>query len=163
MLIKISQLKSGLNEWQEKIPPGSLSLDSQVFQHAVAVRFRVDKQSSRLAIDITAAAEGEFVCDRCSEDFKKSIDGSVQITFIERAEPIPDEMPGDDLRSFRVGQDEIDLSVEIRDALLLAQPIQVVCQDDCKGLCAGCGANLNFEECRCENNTSNTIGDLFEK
>ncbi len=28
-------------------------------------------------------------------------------------------------------------------------PEQILCRADCAGLCAGCGANLNDEECRC--------------
>ncbi|WP_366936345.1 DUF177 domain-containing protein, partial [Veillonella sp.] len=27
---------------------------------------------------------------------------------------------------------------------------QVLCQDDCKGLCVHCGANLNVSPCSCE-------------
>jgi uncharacterized protein len=29
-------------------------------------------------------------------------------------------------------------------------PTQVLCRDDCKGLCAKCGANLNLADCDCE-------------
>jgi hypothetical protein len=35
-------------------------------------------------------------------------------------------------------------------AVLLALPLKVICQSDCRGLCPSCGANLNHEECRCE-------------
>jgi uncharacterized protein len=34
--------------------------------------------------------------------------------------------------------------------VLLALPLKVICQSDCRGLCPNCGANLNHEECRCE-------------
>src|SRR6266404_3874944 len=34
--------------------------------------------------------------------------------------------------------------------LLLALPLKVICQSDCRGLCPNCGANLNHEDCRCE-------------
>src|SRR6266850_2190538 len=34
--------------------------------------------------------------------------------------------------------------------VLLALPLKVICQSDCRGLCPSCGANLNHEECRCE-------------
>ena len=35
--------------------------------------------------------------------------------------------------------------VERRDAIALALPEQIVCRDDCAGLCAECGKNLNDE------------------
>src|SRR6267378_3528838 len=34
--------------------------------------------------------------------------------------------------------------------VVLALPLKVICQSDCRGLCPNCGANLNHEECRCE-------------
>jgi uncharacterized protein len=44
----------------------------------------------------------------------------------------------------------IDLDPVIREQLLLALPGYPVCQDDCKGLCSMCGANLNERDCGCE-------------
>src|SRR6266436_1805948 len=38
----------------------------------------------------------------------------------------------------------------IKEQVLLALPVKVICQSDCRGLCPNCGANLNHEECRCE-------------
>ncbi len=55
------------------------------------------------------------------------------------------EQPGDDeeLHSPYVEGDVVDLATWARDALVLAMPAQVVCSEDCLGLCAVCGANLN--------------------
>jgi len=38
----------------------------------------------------------------------------------------------------------------LREQVLLALPMKVICRSDCRGLCPNCGANLNHEECRCE-------------
>ena len=38
---------------------------------------------------------------------------------------------------------ELDVHAWARDALLLALPTQIVCRDDCLGLCPECGVNLN--------------------
>ena len=37
----------------------------------------------------------------------------------------------------------------LREELLLSQPTKPVCKEDCKGICAGCGAELNSEPCTC--------------
>jgi uncharacterized protein len=37
----------------------------------------------------------------------------------------------------------------IREQVLLAVPLKVVCREDCKGLCPHCGKNLNAEQCSC--------------
>ena len=55
------------------------------------------------------------------------------------------DQPGDEeeLSSPYVEGDELDLGGWARDALALALPTQIVCREDCRGLCAICGANLN--------------------
>ena len=45
---------------------------------------------------------------------------------------------------------EIDITWDIREDLLLALPIVFKCSPGCKGLCSGCGANLNTEKCSCK-------------
>jgi uncharacterized protein len=44
---------------------------------------------------------------------------------------------------------EIDLGEAVREALILAIPEFPLCREDCRGLCARCGADLNQGECRC--------------
>jgi uncharacterized protein len=44
---------------------------------------------------------------------------------------------------------EIDLTPLIREQILLSLPLRPLCTEECRGLCAGCGVNLNKEACRC--------------
>lgn len=44
----------------------------------------------------------------------------------------------------------IDLDPIVREQVLLAIPMSVVCGEDCKGLCPMCGQNRNEEQCACE-------------
>jgi uncharacterized protein len=55
------------------------------------------------------------------------------------------DQPGedDDLRSPYLEGDALDLKAWGRDALALALPTQIVCREDCLGLCPECGQNLN--------------------
>ena len=50
---------------------------------------------------------------------------------------------GEDLSSPYLTEDELDLSAWLRDAAALALPVQIVCREDCLGLCGVCGENLN--------------------
>jgi uncharacterized protein len=50
---------------------------------------------------------------------------------------------GEELESPYVEEQEVDLAAWTRDALALALPPQLVCRDECAGLCAICGENLN--------------------
>jgi uncharacterized protein len=50
---------------------------------------------------------------------------------------------GEELSSPYVEGEVLDVAGWARDALALALPVQVVCREDCAGLCPVCGANLN--------------------
>ncbi|MDP2991363.1 MAG: DUF177 domain-containing protein [Kiritimatiellota bacterium] len=43
----------------------------------------------------------------------------------------------------------IDLTADIREAILLALPMNFVCSQACRGVCVQCGANLNKAPCAC--------------
>jgi len=58
------------------------------------------------------------------------------------------DQPGsedEELSSPYVEGTEIDLRAWAHDAFALALPTQVLCREDCAGLCPRCGANLNAE------------------
>ena len=44
----------------------------------------------------------------------------------------------------------LNLLPYFREELLMDQPLHVLCREDCKGLCARCGVNLNHQACVCE-------------
>jgi uncharacterized protein len=50
--------------------------------------------------------------------------------------------------SFYTG-DEIDVSALVQEQILLTLPSRPLCREDCKGLCAQCGTNLNLQPCEC--------------
>ncbi len=42
---------------------------------------------------------------------------------------------------------KIDMNPIVREQVLLALPVSVLCKDSCKGLCLICGGDLNVEDC----------------
>ena len=86
------------------------------------------------------------VCSRCLRD----IEWPVVIELDEEALPIIDFTSGlpvdtaqepDALRL--TDHHELDLEEEVRDGLLLAEPIAPLCREDCPGLCVVCGLELD--------------------
>ncbi|MEA2458079.1 MAG: hypothetical protein QOC95_1051 [Thermoleophilaceae bacterium] len=75
-------------------------------------------------------------CMRCLEDAEKPLDVDIREVHQPGAEDA-------DLDSPYLKGDELDLQAWARDALVLELPTQIVCRDDCKGLCAICGEDLN--------------------
>ena len=82
----------------------------------------------------------QLVCSRCLNDFWQPLE--ISFTEIFSAHPAEDsgeqKLPAD--RS-------IDLTPIIRDYATLDIPIRQICAEDCKGLCAVCGMNLNQKDC----------------
>ena len=48
---------------------------------------------------------------------------------------------------YELDGDVLDLEPVLRDAVLGALPDSPMCRDDCRGLCAVCGADLNTDPC----------------
>ena len=73
------------------------------------------------------------VCSRCADTFETE---AVEPDFICSAE-------------INETTDFLDLTEEIREAIILALPGYPVCRETCQGLCMACGANLNKAPCVC--------------
>jgi uncharacterized protein len=63
--------------------------------------------------------------------------------------------------------DGLLLEDALREQVLLALPLRVICREDCKGLCPHCGKNLNLEQCSCaephEDPRWSALKDIREK
>ncbi|HEX8205771.1 MAG TPA: DUF177 domain-containing protein [Solirubrobacteraceae bacterium] len=70
--------------------------------------------------------------------------GEATPTFAVDAREVDQPGGGDELDSPYLNADqELDLHGWARDALALALPAQIVCREECAGLCPHCGENLN--------------------
>jgi uncharacterized protein len=87
------------------------------------------------AMRLRFAAALSGPCMRCLKDAAPSVE--VEAREVDR----PGE--GEELESPYVRGEVLDLAAWARDAFALAAPIQVLCRDDCAGLCAVCAADLN--------------------
>jgi len=108
----------------------------QSVQRSVPVRLDVSRTVGGYALYMTLTAELEGPCMRCLEAATPSI-------AVDAREVDQPHDGGDELSSPYVNGDELDLRAWARDALALALPAQIVCSEDCLGLCPICGENLN--------------------
>jgi uncharacterized protein len=97
---------------------------------------RMSGQGYSLRLRFEASLEGP--CMRCL--------GAAHPPFEVDAREVDAPNGGDELSSPYVDEEEeLDLAAWSRDALALALPAQIICRDDCAGLCPQCGRNLNDE------------------
>jgi uncharacterized protein len=59
------------------------------------------------------------------------------------------ELQDEDVETSYYRDDQIDLNELMREQFYLALPMKPLCQEDCQGLCAQCGTNLNTGTCEC--------------
>lgn len=52
---------------------------------------------------------------------------------------------------YSVVNDKIDLGKIVNDVILTNLPVNFLCDENCLGICLGCGVNLNNEACKCKN------------
>lgn len=48
-----------------------------------------------------------------------------------------------------IREEEMDITADIRDELLITLPMNPLCSDECSGLCPVCGGNRNKKKCSC--------------
>ena len=132
-----------------------LELNTDRAQRFKKVDARVELK--RVTNDISAQFFVNFtatlVCVRCLEKFEKNFEGKLHLDYIEGRDPfIKNERvelkPTDADKVFYCGN-EIDLSIGIREAIILSLPIAPLCEDNCPGLCPICGKNLKLDRCNC--------------
>jgi uncharacterized protein len=67
----------------------------------------------------------------------------------DRVEAKEIELAPDDLEYVTYEGEDIPLDGIVEEHILLSLPMQPLCDEECKGLCAACGANLNRGDCGC--------------
>ena len=89
-----------------------------------------------------------FVCDRCLEPSTLQQVHEFNEEFQRGSEPAKNGEKTRIVNYFSGGV--IDLAPVMRDVLLSDQPLNNICNADCRGLCLKCGANLNHGDCGCD-------------
>lgn len=99
-------------------------------------------------------------CDRCLESAEFDIASEMDEYYLFE-EPAEDDLADDEdeVDYSLIVDNKIELSEAITAALLMETPYVVLCQEDCKGLCPTCGANLNKESCNCAEKRAQEAAD----
>ena len=93
---------------------------------------------------ITTTLHG--VCDRCTAPFTRAVELPLDVVLVEEFSDEDNEDEG----VFPLEADSADLEDIVRTVFVLNMDSKMLCKPDCKGLCCGCGKNLNEEACVCQ-------------
>jgi len=125
---------SGL-DIEQSIPKEGIGLSCEEvdIRSLLNVKARLEKVNNFIIADTRIKAQFGYMCVRCLEELYSTQELSYKF-------------------DFEIGPEieYIDLGEEIRQEIILSNPGKVLCSKDCKGICPGCGANLNIEQCKCK-------------
>lgn len=98
--------------------------------------------------------EGGIVgeCRRCLTRVSSDVADDAHFLFAEADDEMSDT-DDPDVYPIASGATMLDLRPAVREQWLLAVPGYAICREDCKGLCATCGADLNQGSCACPQTT----------
>jgi uncharacterized protein len=144
-------------DWKEELPALSSYLKN-------LSRIDFDFESSLDSVaDITKAGKAVLVrggvktvlhlrCVRCLKEFPYPLATKFELTLLPLKEAsVSDEVElrEEDLESGFFDGSEIHVSEIACEQVFLEIPIQPLCREECKGLCAVCGKDLNVSTCEC--------------
>ncbi|MET0513092.1 MAG: DUF177 domain-containing protein [Thermoleophilaceae bacterium] len=101
----------------------------------VSARVDISRTTSGYSLRLRFEAALIGPCMRCLDEAGHAIEVD--------AREVDQPGGGEELSSPYLEEGELDVRAWARDALALALPTQIVCREECLGLCAVCGENLN--------------------
>ena len=131
----------------------------------------LDLRSVDRTICVTGVVEWTAIrqCVRCLKEFDDPMAFSVRVVYERETKAAPVTAKRDDQRKKKAAPavevevepeepnndiyhyvgDHLELAPMLREQLILAAPMHPLCMDECVGLCARCGKDLNEGPCHC--------------
>jgi uncharacterized protein len=129
-----------------------LTLEEVSAVSPVTGTLQVNKSDREVIVAGKVTSELDLQCSRCLKGFRRPLDIPVNVVYhpVEEIAEERHELKDDEMdMGFYRGQ-EIDLQELVREQVLLNLQMKPLCDENCKGICPNCGADLNAGACRCE-------------
>lgn len=137
------------------LDPEALELEDDLFTFKGRVKGQLEFKlighdvEGRGALDVEAEAD----CGRCLARVPIHVHVPIDEMWLlrtEAADDAADRLDSETSLAEYYDGDEIILDEPLRELILADLPFHVLCKEDCKGLCPGCGVDRNTETCRCK-------------
>ncbi|MBV9264849.1 MAG: DUF177 domain-containing protein [Acidobacteriaceae bacterium] len=157
MFIAIKDLELRDVRFQVDVPAGEIDYSSEITQisalHATGSAHLLSRSLGEVRIEGNLKVTVNAPCDRCLESATVAVEKRFDLVYM------PSET-GNGAREDEVDEAAVEvgyydgaglaLNDVLREVVLLALPMQLICAEACKGICPECGQNLNQGECDCE-------------
>jgi uncharacterized protein len=129
-----------------------IARDQYEFRDSLTVELEVVKAEREILFSGWIAARARAECSRCLAAFEERARAPFSLTclLLSSGDVSPEGDEGGECSRFIPSEAaRLDLTEDIRSALILELPIRPLCREDCRGLCPRCGRDLNQESCDC--------------
>ncbi len=154
MFLNLSKIRTAHERYDQTYAPEAFAGGDDDFAivEPVPLGFDIYKEKDQFRLVGRVRTILELPCSRCLEPFRWPVDASFDLRYQPRSANAGEgerEVEADDLSTAFYENDQIDLGQLMREQFYLSLPMKPLCGDECKGLCAQCGVNLNRATCGC--------------
>ena len=151
MRVPVADIRKSVGLSKRVTFAGQMEIPGLCMDGDLRIELKITNASSRILVEGQVWAPVRERCSRCDEFYQERLLVDIDEFFV----PIDSEearlAPSGSLDEvFTYENDKLELLELLRQELVSALPMQAVCRVGCKGLCSGCGVNINSDTCRCE-------------
>lgn len=155
MIVDLTTLKERQTKFDFSVSSAEIDLEDETAKLIgdIKVEGKLTKGIVETEIEGTISGKIKVECTRCLQPVETSLGFPFEASFVAPENYTQEkeaELKSADLEIALFEGDKIDLTGLAREQILLNLPTQIFCREDCKGLCAKCGANRNLIDCKCE-------------
>jgi uncharacterized protein len=161
LTINISRLSEGSHLYDFETEPKNLELDDR-FADRVFVHAALEKTGRQMLLRAEFRTKSRFTCDRCLDEFENVLSTHYEVVYITEESGARSNSE-EEVQYISPDASMIDLGEDVRQFLILAVPLKLLCKDDCQGLCPKCGANRNKVNCSCAENDADPRWEVLKK
>lgn len=127
------------------IEPLELGGNTFDFAQPVHIVGAITNESGRLKLNAQVNGSVNVHCYRCLKGLQRDFLFTMEETIISEDMAVPEDQ---DVICIQNGK--LDLKDIVINNILVNMSMKYLCSEDCKGLCAKCGTDLNEKECSCD-------------
>lgn len=155
MIIELFGLDNAPRKFEFSLAPEEIELGQENVKLLGEIKTagELTKRIAQVDVEGEIEAQAGIECTRCLSPVETNLKIPFAVNYIapeDLSEEKETELSADDMDVSVYEGNSINLSELVREQIILNLPEKIFCREDCKGLCAECGANRNLIDCNCE-------------
>lgn len=163
LILHVEQIKDGefFHEFEEDplnfpVLSEMVNMRECEFRLPLSIRLKAFRVREMFEVQGTFRTRIRLTCSRCLKDFETPLICDFELTYTREVPGHMDVLDREEieLKAEEIGLmyfkgEEINIEQGVQEQVVMAFPLQPLCDRNCKGLCPHCGADLNQGKCGC--------------